>query len=66
MRKGTVPFAVIKQTWPMGEPTELGWIMLPDKTDGWGPLYFSLLKRTGISKIREEDEDEEEDENEDE
>jgi len=30
---------------PFGEPTELGWIVLPDVCDGWGPLYFSLLEK---------------------
>jgi hypothetical protein len=28
---------------PFGEPTALGWQMLPDACDGWGPNYFSLL-----------------------
>lgn len=37
--------------WKIGEPTELGWIVLPDSSStndcksGWGPLYFSLLQR---------------------
>lgn len=28
-----------------GEPTELGWIILPDRCGGRGPLYFSKLRR---------------------
>ncbi|KAF7731648.1 NOL1/NOP2/Sun domain member 3 [Apophysomyces ossiformis] len=62
VRKGKIPVEVIKQRWPMGEKTKYGWIVLPDKTDGWGPLYFSLLRRTGVSKEEEEapSEDEEE------
>ena len=35
------------KTWPIGEPTELGWIVLPDNNDGvWGPIYFAVLERT--------------------
>lgn len=36
--------------WSIGNPTQYGWIVLPnDKTldnrNGYGPLYFALLKR---------------------
>ncbi|PKC69957.1 hypothetical protein RhiirA1_439689 [Rhizophagus irregularis] len=34
-----------KSGWEIGEETEFGWIILPDKNDGWGPMYFSILKR---------------------
>lgn len=30
---------------PCGEPTELGWIVLPDRCDGLGPLYFARLRK---------------------
>lgn len=29
----------------IGEPTGLGWQLLPDTADGWGPLYFCLLQK---------------------
>lgn len=60
MRKGKIPVEVVKRTWPIGERTKYGWIVLPDKTDGWGPLYFATLKRTGVSKNDHDDSDEEE------
>ncbi|KAG0184159.1 NOL1/NOP2/Sun domain member 3 [Apophysomyces sp. BC1034] len=63
MRKGKIPVEVIKQRWPMGERTKYGWIVLPDKTDGWGPLYFSVLRRTGVLKeeaVPSEDEEDKE------
>jgi 16S rRNA C967 or C1407 C5-methylase (RsmB/RsmF family) len=45
--------------WAIGEPTEYGWIVLPDNggggggggddtvdsSSGWGPLYFALIQR---------------------
>ncbi|KAG0741560.1 hypothetical protein G6F57_009783 [Rhizopus arrhizus] len=61
IKKGKIPVEPVKQKWPVGEKTKYGWIMLPDRTEGWGPLYFALLKRTGASK-EEEDSEEEEDE----
>ncbi|KAI9492468.1 S-adenosyl-L-methionine-dependent methyltransferase [Zychaea mexicana] len=54
IRKGKVPVEVVKKTFPIGERTKYGWIILPDKTDGWGPLYFSVLRRTGVSKQEEQ------------
>ncbi|KAI8147512.1 S-adenosyl-L-methionine-dependent methyltransferase [Fennellomyces sp. T-0311] len=57
IRKGKIPVEVVKKTFPIGERTKYGWIILPDRTDGWGPLYFSILRRTGVSKQEEEDED---------
>ncbi|KAJ3373001.1 NOL1/NOP2/Sun domain member 3 [Kappamyces sp. JEL0680] len=36
---------LVRYTWPIGEPTKLGWIILPDHQDcGWGPIYFSIIK----------------------
>jgi 16S rRNA C967 or C1407 C5-methylase (RsmB/RsmF family) len=67
MKKGRIPIEPVKMKWPIGERTKYGWIILPDRTDGWGPLYFSLIKRTGVSKeYVEEEEDEDEDEDEEE
>ncbi|KAI7898372.1 S-adenosyl-L-methionine-dependent methyltransferase [Cokeromyces recurvatus] len=57
MRKGKIPIEPIKMKWPIGERTKYGWIILPDKTEGWGPLYFSLLRRTGVSKDGESSEE---------
>ncbi|CEO99542.1 hypothetical protein PBRA_007275 [Plasmodiophora brassicae] len=30
-------------SWPVGEPTSLGWIVLPDRPGRWGPLYFCVF-----------------------
>jgi 5-methylcytosine rRNA methyltransferase NSUN4 len=35
---------VVRREWEIGEPTEFGWIILPDQT-GYGPIYFSELRR---------------------
>ncbi|CAO3665181.1 unnamed protein product [Rhizopus stolonifer] len=59
IKKGKIPVESVKQKWPVGERTKCGWIMLPDKTEGWGPLYFALLRRTGVSKDGVEESDEE-------
>ncbi len=42
-----VELEVIKREdgYEIGEETELGWIILPDKCDGFGPMYFTILKR---------------------
>ncbi|KAI9023691.1 S-adenosyl-L-methionine-dependent methyltransferase [Phycomyces nitens] len=66
VRKGKVPMEVVPMSWPMGEKTENGWIILPDRSDGWGPLYFSLLRRTGVSKEGEWNDDEDDDDEEEE
>jgi hypothetical protein len=29
---------------PYGEKTECGWIILPDRCDGMGPIYFAVLE----------------------
>lgn len=39
----TVPVAA-----EIGEPTELGWIVLPDRFD-CGPIYFSVLEKTAAT-----------------
>ncbi len=31
----------------LGEPTELGWILLPDRAGGLGPIYFSRVRKIG-------------------
>ncbi|MCB0341989.1 MAG: RsmB/NOP family class I SAM-dependent RNA methyltransferase [Pseudobdellovibrionaceae bacterium] len=33
-----------------GEPTEHGWIILPDQCQGQGPIYFSVLQKVPIEK----------------
>lgn len=38
---------VVRETFEIGEPTEHGWMILPDKT-GYGPIYFSILERVSI------------------
>ncbi|KAG1108424.1 hypothetical protein G6F42_015992 [Rhizopus arrhizus] len=49
MNKGKIPIEPVKLKLPVGEKTKYGWLCLPDKTT-WGPLYFALIKRTGVSK----------------
>lgn len=68
MKKGKIPIEPIKMKWPIGEKTKYGWIILPDTgsevSAGWGPLYFSLIKRIGVSKEGEgfsDDDEEDED-----
>lgn len=53
LRKSKVPVEVIRRSWPIGEKTKYGWIILPDKTEGWGPLYFAVIRRTGVGKEEE-------------
>lgn len=30
---------------PFGEATEYGWHILPDVSDGWGPIYLAVLEK---------------------
>jgi hypothetical protein len=34
-----------EESW-VGERTKTGWICLPDRGEGWGPLFFAVVKRT--------------------
>lgn len=34
-----------KKRFPIGEKTKYGWIVLPDVSDGWGPLFFAVLRK---------------------
>lgn len=36
---------LLKPAFAIGEPTEMGWIVLPDRT-GSGPIYIAVLERT--------------------
>ncbi|KAH7351781.1 hypothetical protein KP509_19G013900 [Ceratopteris richardii] len=45
LRKKKIDFEVVNDSWLLGEKTEYGWIVLPDTSDGWGPLYFCVLRR---------------------
>lgn len=38
-------FALQKSTRQMGEPTEHGQIILPDKNHGHGPIYYAILEK---------------------
>lgn len=54
----------------LGEPTKLGWIVLPDVAEGWGPMYVCVLHKTSNqrkidSSSSEEDEDSSDDDNDD-
>lgn len=62
MKKGKIPIEPVKMKLMIGERTKYGVFIAPDKTDGWGPLYFSLVRRTGVDKeyVPEDDDDEEE------
>ncbi|KAG9289313.1 hypothetical protein G9A89_007874 [Geosiphon pyriformis] len=42
-----VPLELAVNEWPIGERTKLGWIVLPDRYDGMGPMYISTIKRVG-------------------
>ncbi|CAG8442981.1 6100_t:CDS:2 [Diversispora eburnea] len=54
LKNSWVPLEEIGENykWEIGERTEKGWIILPDKCDGWGPLYFAILKRVGDGNFR--------------
>lgn len=36
---------VQKENWEFGEPTSLGWQILPDTDDQWGPIYFAMIEK---------------------
>ena len=38
-------FSVVTSTRTLGEPTEFGRMILPDVCDGWGPIYYSILRK---------------------
>jgi len=40
----SVPCKVIHMEFPIGEPTEFGHMILPDKT-GFGPMYIAVLQK---------------------
>lgn len=37
-------YELIRREFPIGEPTEFGWQVLPDNT-GWGPFYLSMVRK---------------------
>lgn len=37
--------AFIEAAVPRVEQTEFGWMILPDRCDGWGPIYFAVLEK---------------------
>jgi 16S rRNA C967 or C1407 C5-methylase (RsmB/RsmF family) len=39
---------VVKRDFEIGEPTEHGWMILPDTT-GFGPIYFAIIERGSVS-----------------
>ncbi|KAI9202620.1 S-adenosyl-L-methionine-dependent methyltransferase [Polychytrium aggregatum] len=41
----TIRAEIVRRTFPIGEPTTFGWIVLPDNSGRWGPLYFAILRR---------------------
>jgi 5-methylcytosine rRNA methyltransferase NSUN4 len=40
---------ISKPNFEIGEPTDLGWMILPDRT-GFGPIYFSIIERQNGSE----------------
>ena len=34
----------------LGEATAYGRLLLPDATDGWGPMYYCVLEKVGEHK----------------
>ncbi|CAG8494325.1 13011_t:CDS:2 [Racocetra fulgida] len=55
LKNSWVPLEEVKREWVIGESCEKGWIVLPDKCDGWGPLYFAILKRVGEGEFRKKE-----------
>ncbi|KAJ3110478.1 NOL1/NOP2/Sun domain member 3 [Phlyctochytrium bullatum] len=47
--------------WPVGEPTRVGWMVLPDRVGRWGPLYFAVLVRKGMKAGGGDDEEDDAD-----
>lgn len=47
---------------PFGQPTAVGWRMLPDECDGWGPIYFAVLHKVRHEKPMEDSSSSETDE----
>ncbi len=45
LKKRTGRVEVLNFASPIGERTEFGWQILPDQCSGFGPIYFSLIKR---------------------
>ncbi|CAG8599723.1 6286_t:CDS:1, partial [Paraglomus occultum] len=43
--KSRMNIEIVRREYEVGESTDYGWIVLPDKSDGWGPLYFCVLKK---------------------
>jgi len=37
-------YELIRREFPIGEPTEFGWQVLPDNT-GWGPFYLAMVRK---------------------
>ena len=44
-RKRKDLFEVVKKKPPFGEETQHGWALYPDKLNGIGPIFFSVIKR---------------------
>lgn len=45
----------------VGEPTALGWIVLPDVADGWGPMYCCTLTKVASLRPLSSSEDDDDD-----
>ncbi|PRP87724.1 hypothetical protein PROFUN_02424 [Planoprotostelium fungivorum] len=45
LKKSKINIEVMRREWAIGERTKYGWIVLPDDGHGWGPLFFTILKR---------------------
>eukprot|EP01039_Chlorochromonas_danica_P005171 gene5173-5691_t len=43
---------------PYGEKTKYGWHILPDVSEGWGPIYLSVLKKVRLAEGGEEQQQE--------
>lgn len=37
-------YELLRREFPIGEPTEFGWQVLPDNT-GWGPFYLAMVRK---------------------
>ena len=50
----------------IGEPTAMGWIVLPDTADGWGPMYCAAIEKTAEMRSQSDSDDSDYDDEEEE
>lgn len=54
LRRTRCEIEVVKPTYTrLGEPTEYGWILLPDVAEGWGPIFFCVLHKIKHERVHD-------------